>query len=189
MNVNNADLKKLLRDEDDALDAYNRNADQAKLIDTEGVTITINDEDYFIRYGPDTKLAMRKVKELIPEQMKFSWEYTRDMRISTENKLTSTLRGIFFGVYNASQDVKLKQMQLELAAKVNKQDKLKLDRGLITTLAKQESDYNLKKAQNDLNVAKRNYENAVRSLNQFVGLPAKTQYTDIVDEDALTNYD
>ena len=188
MNVNNADLKKLLRDEDDALGAYKRNADQAKLVDTEGFTVTFNDEDYYIRYGPEAKLAMRKVKELYPEQMKFSWEYTRDMRISTANKLTSTLRGIFFGVYNASEDVKLKQMQLDLTAKVNKQDKLKLERGLITTLAKQESDYNLKKAQNDLNVAKRNYENAVRSLNQFVGLPARTQYTDIVNEDVLTNY-
>ncbi len=189
MNVNNVDLKKLLRDENDALGAYKRNADQAKLVDTEGFTVTINGEDYRMSYDQNTKLMMRKVKELYPEQMKFSWEYTRDMRTNTANKLTSTLRGVYFGVYNASEDVKLKQMQLDLAAKVNKQDKLKLDRGLITTLAKQESDYNLKKAQNELNSAKRNYENAVRSLNQFVGLPAKTRYTDVVNEDVFSNYD
>lgn len=189
MNVNNVDLKKLARDENDALGSYQRNADQAKLMDTEGFTVTFNGEDYFMRYNPETKLMMRKVKELYPEQMKFSWEATRNTRIITENKMTSTLRGIFFGVYNASEDVKLKQMQLDLAAKVNGQDKLKLDRGLITTLAKQESDFNLKKAQNDLIVAKRNYENAVRSYNQFAGLPAKTQYTDIVNEDVLTKYD
>ncbi len=189
MNVSNSDLKKLERDENDALGAYRRNADQAKLTDTEGFTVTIGDKDYRMSYDLETKLMMRKVKELYPEQMKFSWEAARDTRTVTVNKMTSTLRGVFFGVYNASEDVKLKQMQVDLAARVNKQDKLKLDRGLITVIAKQESDYNLQKARNDLNVAKRNYENAVRSFNQFVGLPARAQYTDIVSEDLLSNID
>lgn len=186
MNLNNGTLKSLERAENDARKSYESNAEEAKNIDTEGFTINFGGEDYYIYYDPETKVYMKKAKELYPEQLKFSWEATSKNREITANTLKTALRGVFLGVCSASADIELKQKQLDLAVKVNNQDKLKLKRGLITSLDMQESDYNLTKAQNGLNAAKRNYENAVRSFNEFVGISAKTQYTDVIYEEKLS---
>lgn len=186
LNLNSMTLKSLERAENDARESYESNAVQAQKIDTEGFTINFGGKDYYINYDPETKVNMKKAKELYPEQLKFSWEAAGKNRHITSIKLKETLRGVFFGVYNASADIKLKQKQLDLALKINNQDKVKLKRGLITSIDMQESDYNLAKAQNSLIAAKRNYENATRSFDQFIGVSAKTQYTDVIYEEKLS---
>ena len=187
MDLNNGTLKKLQRAESDALRQYKSNAQSAKIIDVNGFTIKFDDKDIYIPYDPETKLMMIKVKELYPEQMKFSWEAARDNHIITTNSLNAALRGVFFGVYNAQVDLQLKQKQLALATEISRQDKLKLKNGMITDLDLQESEYNLLKAQKVAVAVKRNYDNAVRSFDQFVGLPSKTQFTQVIYEDVLAH--
>lgn len=183
MNLNNGTLNSLERAENDAREDYESNAREAEKIDTEGFTVNFGGKDYYMYYDPETKVYMKKAKELYPEQFKLIWETAVKRKDITATTLKTTLRGIFFGVYSANNDIVLKQKQLDLAVKVNSQDKLKLKRGLITSLDMQESGYNLKKAQNSLAAAKRNYENAVRSLNEFIGISAKTRYTDMIYEE------
>lgn len=185
MRLNSVTLKKLERSESNALRQYRSNAENAKDIDVNGTTVKFGDQEVYIHFDPETKLAMTKVKELYPEQMKFSWEAARDNRVITANNLNTALRGVFFGVYSAQAELRLKQKQLALAADINKQDRLKLENGTISPIDLQESDYNLLRAQKGADAAKRNYENAVRSFNQFVGLPSGTRFTEIIYEDVL----
>lgn len=187
MDLNNGTLKKLQRAESEALRQYKSNAQNAENIDVNGFIAKFGDKETFIPYNPETKLMMTKMKELVPEQMKFSWEASRDNRIITTNSLNASVRGVFFGVYNAQADLQLKQKQLVLTTEINRQDKIKLKNGMITDLGLQESDYNLLKAQKGADAAKRNYDNAVRSFNQFVGLTSKNQFTQIIYEDILAH--
>ena len=183
LQLNNAALKKLQRAESDALRQYESSAVQAKNIDVKGFAVKFGEEEIYIHYDAEAKLMMTRMKELFPEQMKFSWEAARDNRTITTNSLNSVLRGVFFGVCNAQAGLQLKQKQLALAEEVYKQDKLRLNNGMITELALQESEYGLLKAQKGATAAKRNYDNAVRSFAQFAGLPAETRFTQAMYEE------
>ncbi len=187
MEMNSSTLKKLQRAEDDALRQYKSNVESAKNIDVNGFTFKYGNEEMYIHYGAETKLMMIKMKELFPEQMKFSWEATRANRVITVNGLKASLRGVFFGVYNAQSDYQLKQKQLALAGEINRQDKIKQQKGMITDLEMEESDFNLLKAQKDADNAKRSYDNMVRSFNQFVGLPARDGFSQVSYEDELSH--
>lgn len=187
MNLKNGTIKRLQRAENKALKEYMSNAEEAKRIDTQGFTINFGGEDYFISYDPETKVFMTKMKELFPEQMKFSWEATRDNRIVTTNTFKTTLRGIFFVVYNSQADLQLKQKQFELAKEVNRQDQIRLKNGMITVIDMQESEFELLQAQKGLDAAQRNFENAIREFNQFTGLKAELQYTEIKFEEKLAH--
>ena len=187
LDLNSSTLKKLQRAESDALRQYKSNVQSAEIIDVNGFTAKFDDKEIYIPYDPETKLRMTKVKELYPEQMKFSWEVSRDNHILTTNLLNAVLRGVFFGVYNAQADLQVKQKQLGYATEISLQDKLKLKNGMITDLGLQESEYNLLKAQKGADAAKRNYDNAVRSFNQFVGLSSKNQFTQAIYEDILAH--
>jgi outer membrane protein TolC len=185
LKLNSSTLINLQRAENDAYKQYQSNVLQAGNIDINGFTTEFNGKEFYITYGADTRLMMTKAKELGPEQMKFSWEASRDNRIVTENTLKTALRGVFLGLYSAQNDIQLKQKQLALTTEINKQNALKLEKGMITALDMEESGYNLLKAQKDLDAANRNYANAVRNFNQFVGLPTNNGYTQIIDEDIL----
>jgi outer membrane protein TolC len=185
LNLNNGTLKKLQRAENDAKKQYQSNLLDAGNIDVNGFTTTFNDKDYYINYDSETRLMMTKMKEIGPEQSKFSLEVAQANRLITQNTLKTTLRGIFLGLYSAQNDLQLKQKQLALMTGINKQDLLKMKNGMITELDLEESNYNLLKAQKNIDIANRSYENAVRSFNQFVGLPSKTGFTNIVYEETL----
>lgn len=183
MNVNNSVLKKLARAERDAYRQYDSYLKTAEGIDTQGFTYSFDGMDYYIDYDLETKTMMTKAKELVPEQMKFAWESARDNRFITDHSLKISLRSVFFGLYNAQAELLLKQKQLELAAGMNGQDKIKLERGLISVLDMQESDYNILKAKKDADIAGRNYENMARTFSQFVGLPAGVRFEEIIFEE------
>lgn len=185
LNLNNGTLKKLQRAENDAYKQYQSNLLDAGNIDVNGFNTTFGGKDYYINYDAETRLAMTKMRELVPEQMKFSWEAAQANRRITQNTLRTTLRGIFLGLYSAQNDLQLKQKQLSLMTEINKQDLLKLEKGMITELDLEDSNYNLLKAQKEVEIANRTYENTVRSFNQFVGSPSKTEFTNIVYEETL----
>ena len=185
LNLNNGTLKKLQRAENDANKDYQSNLLDAGNIDVNGFTTTFGGKDYYIYYDAETRLMMTKMKELVPEQMKFSWEAAQANRLITQNALRTSLRGIFLGLYSAQNDLQLKQKKLALTTEINKQDILKLEKGMITELDLEESNYNLLKAQKDVDSANRSYKNSVRSFNQFVGLSSNTGYTNIVYEETL----
>jgi outer membrane protein TolC len=186
LKLNNTTLKKLQRAEEDADKAYKSNLLDAGNIDVNGFTMSYGGKDYYINYDATTRLAMTKMKELMPEQMKFSWEAAKSQRLITENSLETALRNVFLGVYSARNDLELKQKQLSLASEQNKQNALKLEKGLITPLDMEESEYELFKAQKAVDIANRTFNNAVRSFNQFANQPSKTEYTQIVYEEVLS---
>lgn len=185
MKLNNTTLKKLQRAEEEAYRQYYSNELSARNTDINGITVTIDDKEVYIPFKPETKLMMKKVKELYPEQFKFSWEASKSNHIITMNSLNQTLRGVFFGIYSSQSSLQLKQKQFNLAAEINRQDKLKLEKGMITNLDMTESDYNLEKAQKETVSAQRDYDNAVRNFIQFVGLPSSFQFTQADFEDVL----
>lgn len=183
MNANSGIIKKLARAERDAYRQYDSYLETAEGIDTQGFTYSFGGRDYYIDYDLETKTLMTKAKELVPEQMKFAWESARDNRAITGNSLKISLRSIFFGLYNAHAELLLRQKQMELAADMNEQDRIKLERGLISALEMQESEYNLLKAKKDADIAGRNYENMARNFDQFVGLPAGMRFEEIISEE------
>jgi outer membrane protein TolC len=183
MNVNSVVLKKLARAERDAYRQYDSYIKEAEGIDTQGFTYSFGGRDYYIDYDLETKTMMTKMKELVPEQMKFAWESARDNRAITGNSLKISLRSVYFGLYSARAEFLLKQKHLELAADMNSQDKIKLERGLISALEMQESEYNLLKARKDADIARRNYDNMARNFNQFTGLPADMRFGEIMFEE------
>ena len=189
MNINNSTVRKLRNAQIQAYRQYQSSALQAGTIDTRGFTVNFGGIETFIYYNDETRVAMTKIKELMPEQLKFSWEAAGQNRIITENTLKTGLRGVFYGVYNAQADLQLKQKQLDFCMELHRQDKIRFNRDMISDIELQESEYNLTEAQKDAAAAKRNYENAVRSFNQYVGLLSKTRYTRISYDEAYSRLD
>ncbi|MGE5613629.1 MAG: TolC family protein [Bacillota bacterium] len=178
--LNSVTLKKLVRSERDSYEKYDDYLKQAERIDPWGFTYSIGGKEYYFYYDLETRLMMRKAKELVPGQMKLAWEIARDSREIAENSMEISLRGIYMGTYSARADLLLKQKQLELVYIKNKHDRIRLDRGLISPLDMEESEYNLLKAKKEAAAAERNYESMVRNLNQFMGFPLGTRFSDIM---------
>ncbi len=182
LNLNSGTLAKLKKAEVDSYEQYQSNVQVSQNTDVNGFTVTVDSKETYITYDAETRSAMAKMKEFGPEQFKFYWESSRDNRKITENTLETSLRGIFLGLYTAQNNLQLKQKQLSLSTILSEQSALKLKAGIISGIDLEESDYNLLKAQKDVDAASRNYDNAVRSFNQFVSLPLKTGYPEIQSE-------
>jgi hypothetical protein len=181
--LNSVTIKRLARAERDSYKRYDSYLKEAETIDPMGFTYVLGGKEYYFYYDLETRLMMKKAKELVPGQMKLAWEIAKDSHEIGENSIEIALRGIYLGAYHARADLLLKQKQLELASMKNRQDKIRLDRGLISPLDMEESEYNLLKAQKEAAAAKRNYENMARNLNKFMGLPPETVFSGImVDE-------
>lgn len=182
INLHSGTVKKLQRAENDAFKAYRSSVLEMGSMDENGFTIKIDNEEHYIYYGAETRHSIIKMKQIVPEQKKYMWETARDSRIMGERNLEISLRGLFYGIYDAQFKLALKQGQLELASDANRQDEIKLKNGMITSLDLQESGYRLLKAQKEMDEVKRGYDNAARSLNQFVGLPIDTRFASIMEE-------
>jgi len=185
MNLNNGTLKKLANSEMQAEKRYKSSVDQAKTINTKGVTVKFGNEDMFFPFDDYTQVMMTKQKELSPEQMRFSWESAKNSRIITQNTLNVSLRGVYLGLFSAKSDLNLKQKKLVLAENIHNQDLIRQKNGSLTELDMEESEYNLLKVQKGADSSGRNYDNAVRNFDQFVGLPVKTQFSEILYEEKL----
>lgn len=183
LDLNNNTLKNLTASEKTAKDNYNNAADKAMGINTVSTTVKVMGMDMTIHYEPYVSMLLTQQKELLPEQMKLTWEMTRDSGNVTRNALIIGLRGLYLGLYSADNEYKLKLKKLELAQTINKQDEIKLQNGMISDIDKAESDYNLLKAQKDADAAQRSYDNMLRSFNSFLGISLDTKYDEIVYEE------
>lgn len=165
----------------------------SKSIDTKGRTIRILDQEIRIAYDDATQMLMTQQKELYPDQMKFSWIMSQDMRKRTENSLTISLRNLYLALYNAHNNLKIKEMRYNLAESIHRQNEIKLEKGMITDLDLLESEYDLMKARAEMDAAKRNRENVLRNFNLLLCQDIRTDYDDIRPENqyytSLKDYD
>jgi predicted DNA-binding transcriptional regulator len=157
----------------------------SKSIDTKGRTIRILDQEIRIAYDDATQMLMTQQKELYPDQMKFSWIMSQDMRKRAENSLTISLRNLYLALYNAHNNLKIKEMRYNLAESIHRQNEIKLEKGMITEIEALESEYALEKARAELAAARRNRENMLRSFNHFLCRDIHTDYDDIRLESQL----
>lgn len=165
----------------------------SKSIDTKGRTIRILDQEIRIAYDDATQMLMTQQKELYPDQMKFSWIMSQDMRKRAENSLTISLRNLYLALYNAHNNLKIKEMRYNLAESIHRQNEIKLEKGMITDLDLLESEYDLMKARAEMDAANRNRENVLRNFNLLLCQDIRTDYDDIRPENqyytSLKDYD
>jgi outer membrane protein TolC len=181
-------LKMMSDSEKEAEKQYRKAVDRAKVTDTEGIHINIGGSDIFIDFEPSVKMLMIQQKELLPKQMKYSWDMASKSRKAAANGLVFGLRGLYLGLYSAKENFGFKQKKLELKQVIYNQDELKYKKGMISELELEESAYQLAKAENDAEAAKRNYENTQRAMNNYIGNEIDYVY-DIVDFEEKFNYD
>lgn len=182
LNKNSSVLSDLSEAEQERRKQYEEASAEAKNIDTKGRTINILGNEIRIGYDEATQMLMTQQKELYPEQMRFYWNVSQDTLKRTANSLVISLRSLYLGMYNAHINVKIKERKYEIARNLNDQNKLRLEKGMISELDALESAYNLDRAKAELEAAKRNRENILRSLNLFLNQEISTDYDDIMPE-------
>jgi len=163
-------------------------------IDPDGISLNFMGYSYFYEYSSTVKLYMTQRKELFPEQMKFSWEMAKGSKEVTRNSMISGLRGLYLGLYNSDNDLKLKQKKIDLFETIHKQNKIKHEKGMITDLELEESLYDLLSSELALQAAERNMQNILQSFNSFIGEDLDIQYRNIIfnekfDEKRLKDLD
>lgn len=173
---------------------YNSAVTNTKNLDTKGFLLEIYDQEIYIHFDTNTKMLLTLQKELYPEQMKFSWDMAKDSRRVTLNSMVIGLRGLYLGVYNASEDCSLKQRSYDLAQTIYNQGMIRYERGMITEIDYAQYKFDLLKAKAAYDASRRNYENIMRTFNSFIGIELETTYSEIVyeeeyDPNALQNYD
>ncbi len=173
---------------------YNSAVTNTKTLDTKGFLLEIYDQEIYIHFDTNTKMLLTLQKELYPEQMKFSWDMAKDSRRVTLNSMVIGLRGLYLGVYNASEDCSLKQRSYDLAQTIYNQGMIRYERGMITEIDYAQYKFDLLKAKAAYDASRRNYENIMRTFNSFIGIELETTYSEIVyeeeyDPNALQNYD
>lgn len=173
---------------------YNSAVTNTKNLDTKGFLLEIYDQEIYIHFDTNTKMLLTLQKELYPEQMKFSWDMAKDSRRLTLNSMVIGLRGLYLGVYNASEDCSLKQRSYDLAQTIYNQGMIRYEKGMITEIDYAQYKFDLLKAKAAYDASRRNYENIMRTFNSFIGIELETTYSEIVyeeeyDPNALQNYD
>jgi len=152
----------------------------SKTIDPDGVSLSIMGQGFFFEYSSVLKLYMTQRKELFPEQMKYSWEMAKGSREMTRNSMITGMRGLYLGLYTSDNDLKLKQKRYDLTVTIHNQNKLKYEKGIITALELEESEYSVLSAKMAVKAAERNLENVLRSLNAFIGEDINEKYDSII---------
>jgi len=180
MEKNNNTLLNMIGSEHIAKRQYDEAVTDAKYINPDGMTITLFGEKHYIKFEQETKMYLTLQKELSPEQMKLSWEMEKAKGTITRNSMTIGLRNLYLGLYSADNNRKLAQKKYELAQNIYKQDKIRLERGLISDIDFLVSEHNLIKAEKAVDAAERNYENMLRSFNSFIGVELETKYNNII---------
>lgn len=177
---NNNTLLNMIGSERTARRQYNDAVTDAKYLNTDGMNITIFGEKYYIKFEQQTQMSLTLQKELLPEQMKLSWEMTRDNGTIAKNSMTLGLRNLYLGLYNADNNRKLAHKKYELAQNIYKQDIIRHERGMITDIDLSETEYSLLEAKMAVDASERNYENMLRSFNSYIGVAPETEYKSII---------
>ena len=170
---------------------YNNALKSTKDIFYEGVYFSVGGVTGMRPYPIDTQITLAKNRYFLSAQMKYYWLSAIDGKTVMTNGLTTGLRDLYTMLFSADDNVKVMKQKYDIAREVNAQNKARLQQGLITQLDMKQSQYNLDKAENDLNAAKRSRENAVRSFNAFLGVPVGATYTNIEEpnEDPIVRID
>lgn len=182
LRLNNHTIEDLAEAEQKSRKQYEDAVKESAKIDTKGRTIYILDQEIRIAYDDATQMMMTQQKELYPEQMRFYWNVSQDTRKRTENSLTIGLRNLYLALCNADRNLKIKEMRYQLAESIHKQYQTRFEKGMITDIDLLESEYDLLKAKTELDAARRNRENALRSFNLFLCMDIYTDYDAIEPE-------
>lgn len=176
-------LLDMARTEDQAKKQYDIAVKDSLTIETDGILIEFMDRKKFIQFDSYTQMLLTQQKELSPENMKLSWEAARTGRTVTRNSMIIGLRGLYLGLYSTDAGNKLEQRKIELAERIYQQEKIRHQRGLISDLDFIEAEYNLIKAKSARVASQRNYENALRSFNTYIGMDADITYDEISNDE------
>lgn len=182
LRLNNNTIKDLAEAEQKSRKQFEDAVTEAAEIDTKGRTIYILDQEIRIAYDDATQMMMTQQKELYPEQMRFYWNVAQDTRKRTENSLTIGLRNLYLALCNADRNLKIKEMRYQLAESIHKQYQTMYEKGMVNEIDLLESEYDLLKAKTELDAARRNRENILRSFNLFLCMDIYTDYDAIEPE-------
>lgn len=125
------------------------------------------------------EIQLRKQIELTSSKARSNYDILRNNLNSTRNNLVIGLRDTYLGLYKAAIEVDIKEKELNLAEKELSQALVQFSKGLISNQQTNEYEYNLLKAEMDLDIAKRNKDNLTRNLNLFSGIPVAQKYNNI----------
>lgn len=177
---NNNTLLNLIGSERTARRQYNDAVEDAKYINPDGMFIKLFGEKHYIKFEQETQMNLTLQKELYPEQMKLSWEMTRDNGTIARNNIMLGLRNLYLGLYNADNNRKLIQKKYELAQNIYKQNMIRHERGMISDIDLTEAEYDFLEAKMAVDASERNYENMLRSFNSYIGVSPETEYNSIL---------
>jgi len=180
---NSTILKKMEIAQTQAKNQYISVVDAARNIDVQKMNIG----GFFIYYDKYTQMLMTKQKVLLPEQMNYMYEKAFGNKVITIKRLVVNLRNLYVALYNADCEVKAKQGIYELCKKIYHQSELKYKERILSYLDFEEVGYNLKKAETELEIARRNKQNSSRLINQNIGLPVNEEYSVVVFNEKKKN--
>ena len=95
---NNNTLRNMNGSERIARRQYNEAVTDAEDVNPDGMTFIFDGEKYYIKFEQQTQMSLTLQKELAPEQMKLSWEMTRDNGTIAKNSMTLGLRNLYLGL-------------------------------------------------------------------------------------------
>jgi len=173
---NNRTLKNLNNEERKMFIKYNSIVQNTKNLKTDGITYKFGDMKFFFEYDDNTKLNLTIAKEYSPAELKYYWDKTATTKTITEKSLSLGLRDLYLGLMKADKDYDIAQKKLQLAKNKHGINQLKFNQGLLTKQDLEQSEYELLKAEANVDEAKRNRENMVRSLNSMLGVDISTEY-------------
>jgi uncharacterized protein (UPF0335 family) len=177
---NNKTLQKMDYTIQQAKDSYEDTLKESKKINPEGIYIRVGGKTILFSFPIEVEAALTKQRDVLPEQMKHYWFMAEQSKIVTTNKLVSSLRDLYAGVYAANAELDNNKRKSDILQQSYKQNKARFQQGLITEMELEESGYDMTAALKNVTVAKRNLDNMIRSLNVLMGVPMNRTYSGII---------
>jgi len=137
------------------------------------------DEEIWYNSNSYRRMQLLKIKELNPLQIEHALLSAQENLHTTRNNLILSLRDKYLSLLLAKQDLEIKNSKYLISYRTHELNKTKFNNKLTTQLELQESEYSLFSSQTELNISRRNYENACRDLNLFVGCPIDVNYSKV----------
>lgn len=180
MASNNRTLKTLAIEERKMFLNYSSAIRETKNLNTDGVTFKVGKQEYFFEYDDYSKLNVTVAKEHTTAELKYYWDKVGINKTITEKSLSLGLRDLYLGLMKSDKDYGIAQKKLKLAKDKHAINQIKFEQGLITKQDLEESEYEILKAETNIDETKRNRENMVRSLNSMLGVDVSTEYDTVI---------
>jgi len=186
MMINNSNtLKDLQRTINKTYKQYTDTVKSSEKIDTVKTTVIFMGEEYTVYFNNLTRMMLEKQKEMMPLVMENSWLTVKENETVMKNRLVQGLRGLYLALYSARENLRIKEESYQIAQSLNQQEHKKFELGVISRIALDESDFKLLEAKVEYNEARRNYENALRSFNNYIGVPLYVEYDEIIYDESF----